>query len=99
MRSIQAGKGLMNSGIGYCMVSMADFAACVWRRHIGRNGPYMEHDDGGAIALIGDTITGDIDSMVTTSERIPDDARVSDECADDPQLPVYGEGCRDSRCS
>ncbi len=75
------------------MVSVAVFAACVRRRHIGRNGPYMEHDDRGATALIGDTVAGDIDPVVATPEGILDDAWVPDECAYDPQLPIYGEGC------
>lgn len=81
------------------MVSVAVFAACVGRRHIGCNGPYMEHDDRGATALAGDTITGDIDSVVTASERILDDTRVPDKRSDDPQLPIYGEGSGDSGCS
>lgn len=79
--------------LGDCLVSVAAFAACVWRRHIGRNGPYLEHDDRGATALVGDTVAGDIDTVVATPEGIPDNAWVPNECVDDSQLSVYGESC------
>lgn len=62
------------------MVPVAELVIGVWRRHIGCNGPYLEHDDRSSVTFVGDTIAGYFDPMVAAPKGVPVYARVPYEC-------------------